>query len=443
MTVAVYQERVKVGASETMAKRQSDVFRAPNQESISCLRIEWLALGCFFLLFPCLFFYRSAVTEEMIPTVIGRGSVFFFCVTFLIFCFPLMARVGCLKNNSLIITMLFLALLMYSSAWVGIHYALGEEVHQRTDVLYRSIFMMVSWFALFSIGFFWPHRVPKAYLMLLATGFFGMACIVLFNLDSQYLIFQLGISTKDGGYTYQSFAIYATFSALVWLSTIKNIYVFFAVSASALVVIFFIGARSELVGFVAVLPFMVCLHYKRNPLKTITASAVIISVFTVCAVYFYENLSSSRQLQLLNITASSSGVARLDMQDAALDAIRRAPIMGDFAGDVRDYGDTGSYAHNLISAWRQFGILGFLLYTALLIFPLKVSRELLKNNAHREGVNLPIITYVFSIFSLTLVLVAKSIFWPFPAFAWGLAAACCRKIPMCSSRALSRPGTAA
>ncbi|WP_153015464.1 O-antigen ligase family protein [Ventosimonas gracilis] len=367
------------------------------------------------------------MTQEIIPTVIGRGPEFFAFVTFLIFCVPLMVQVGRLKNNGLIITMMFLALLMYCSAWTGIYYALGEGFQQRTDVLYRSLSMIAGWFVLFSIGFFWPHRVPKAYLTLLATSFFGMACIVVFNMDSQEHIFQFGYSTKEGSYSYQGFALSAAFSLLVWLSTIKNIYRFFVVYASALVVIFFIGARSELVGFVVVFPFMVCLHYKRSPLKTIIASAVLIFFVAGGVVYAYENLAKSRQLQLLNITESSSGIARLDMQDKALDAIRRAPIMGDFAGDVRDYGNTGSYAHNLISAWRQFGILGFLLYTALLIFPLKVSRKLLKNNFHRDEFDLPIITYVFSIFSLTLILVSKTIFWPLPAFAWGLAVACCRK----------------
>jgi hypothetical protein len=75
-------------------------------------------------------------------------------------------------------------------------------------------------------------------------------------------------------------------------------------------------------------------------------------------------LPENRILQLLDLSHSTSAVARQHLSQNALRTISENPVFGDFAS----YPD-GHYAHNVLCAWVDFGLFGVVFFMSLLIWP--------------------------------------------------------------------------
>ncbi len=384
-----------------------------------------LSLIFFFLLFPGLFFYSSAVSAGLIPAVIGGGFGITASIAFLALLPLLFVNATKLRGRSLLATTLFFTLIIYTVFWLLAHYFLGSAYQKRLDVFFQVVTTVVAWLALFSIGYFWPPNLSKGYRSVLVFCLGCIALIVLTNIDFRRLIFLFGVSDADGALSYQGLARSASMTGLVLLSVLRSIRVSFIIAVLLLTTVFFIGARSELVGVVAVLPFIAYLHFRRRPLAIVLVIFVVGMMMLGVVVYYFDQLSMSRQFQLMNISESSSAVARASLHNQALEAIKEAPLLGNFAGQVEQHGSIGAYAHNILSAWRQFGVVGFVLYLYLMFSSFALSVRLLKKRQGQEA-DLPRIAGTLSLFSLILMLGAQSVFWVFPALAWGLTVACYR-----------------
>jgi hypothetical protein len=97
----------------------------------------------------------------------------------------------------------------------------------------------------------------------------------------------------------------------------------------------------------------------------------------------------------------------------------RSPILGVYAGQVKAHGKFGDYVHNALGMWRSFGLVPFLLYIGLALAAVVTAAK----RVIIEGADDPrwhFMLYV-SVFCLLLIVGAKSIYWPLPALAWGLA----------------------
>ncbi len=94
----------------------------------------------------------------------------------------------------------------------------------------------------------------------------------------------------------------------------------------------------------------------------------VIFPFILLLLLFAANVSSiaallpqNRILQLLDLSHSTSGAARLHLTSDAWRTITNNLAFGDFAS----YPD-GHYAHNMLAAWVDFGLAGFLAFGAIL-----------------------------------------------------------------------------
>jgi len=384
-----------------------------------------LSLFFFFLLFPGVFFYSSAVAAGLIPAVLGGGFGIVASIALVALLPLLFVDIIKLRGKSLLVTTLFFILVLYTLFWLLIHHFLGDTFQKRLDVFFQVATVIAAWLTLFSIGYFWPLNLSKGYISVLLICLGGITLIVFMNIDFRRLIFLFGLSDADGALSYQGLSRSAAVTGLVLLSVIRSIRLSFILAVLLLTTVFFIGARSELVGVVAVLPFIAYLHYRHRPLATVSAVLVVSMVVLSVAGYSYDKLSTSRQFQLLNISESSSGMARASMFNQAMETIKESPVLGDFAGQVRRHDSTGAYAHNALSAWRQFGVVGFVLYLSLSFISLALSIRLVRQRQNQEA-DLPRIAATLSLFTLILMLGAKSVFWVFPALAWGLTVACYR-----------------
>jgi O-antigen ligase len=119
------------------------------------------------------------------------------------------------------------------------------------------------------------------------------------------------------------------------------------------------------------------------------------------------------------MSGDASLAERAILFDGGIAGIIEHPFQGDYLGQVRDFGATGYYIHDILSMWQQFGLLGFAIYTYLIFMTAKIGYNCLKYrrfDPHSEAL------IYLSVASLIGVLTTKSIFWPVPALAWGLAA---------------------
>lgn len=384
-----------------------------------------LSVFFFFLLFPGTFFYSSAVATGVIPAVLGGGFGVVAALALVALLPLLITNVIKLRGKSLLLITLFFMLVLYTIFWLLIHFFWGYSFQKRLDVFFQVITVIATWLALYSIGYFFPKKLNKVYFLTLLVCMVCISLIVFINIDFRRLIFIIGLSDVDGALSYQGLSRSAVVTGLVLLSVIRSIKLSFIIAFLLLATVFLIGARSELIGVVAILPFIAYLHYRHRPL--ITASAIFMACIVMLSVgvYSYDTLSTSRQFQLLNISESSSGMARARLHNQALEAIEESPVLGDFAGQVQRHDSTGSYGHNILSAWRQFGAVGFVLYISLLFISLVVSVRQVRKRQNQDA-DLPRIAATLSLFFLILMLGAKSVFWAFPALAWGLTVACYR-----------------
>ena len=146
----------------------------------------------------------------------------------------------------------------------------------------------------------------------------------------------------------------------------------------------------------------------------------------------------SRQFEVLDFYASSSWADRLYLQGIALEHIAENPLMGKFGGHVlqqetdnRPIGHVGRYAHNVLSAWVGYGLIGFLIYVSLTLLSLLVAtgQFVLK----RQDTPLWTFAFMLNFVCLLMIIVSKPVYWPLPALGWGVLA-------QALSRATSAPG---
>jgi O-antigen ligase len=147
------------------------------------------------------------------------------------------------------------------------------------------------------------------------------------------------------------------------ISLAKSIGARFLLYGLATSTLFLNGARSEFSAVLFLVPILE-LYYTKNKLYSIFPLFFLLILFGVNAESIVGMLPDNRTLQLLDLSHSSSGVARQRLASAAWRTISENPIFGDFAS----YPD-GDYAHNILCAWVDFGLFGFVFFAALLVWP--------------------------------------------------------------------------
>ena len=113
------------------------------------------------------------------------------------------------------------------------------------------------------------------------------------------------------------------------------------------------------------MPFLYRLHYSLALGAVGTWLLGLVSLLWMHLDAVLAVLPDNRTLELLDLSHSSSAGLRHQLTEQALASIGRHPLLGEYG----NY-EPGLYAHNLLSAWVDLGLLGFAALLALLIYPL-------------------------------------------------------------------------
>ena len=385
------------------------------------VRMQKLSQLMFWLLFPGIFFYSCGVGGGFIPAFLGGGvGVFLLLVFIALFPFVIYTSFK-LRQIPLVYFIIFICLLLLVSSYLLFHYFYGDLIHQRLDVVNQWLVLLVSWSAIFSIGYFWPKQYPPMIISALIVVLSIMSIIVFANLELDSLVFVLGRDeTEDYFLSYQGFARSVTVTGLVLLAVIRYQYIFWAMSGLLLATVFMIGARSELASLLLVFPILIFYQWVEHPAKTIVITLIAIITIGILTTMYLDDPRASRQMKLLNPTESKSFLNRIELNAEALQAIKKNPIGGDFSGHAYSSEGMGHYAHNLLSSWRQLGLIGFLLYSTLMIWPAIGTYHMIIRDPNLLQVDVWRISGVISVFMLLLTLGAKSIFSSVLALSWGI-----------------------
>jgi hypothetical protein len=314
--------------------------------------------AAFLLLYPGFFFYQTLLGIGVIGAYLGG----YFTLVALLFLPALaLAFIGAAKRNKNYISgmdaWLFLFVIYYFSILV-INYMAGAD----PIIIERYTQSMIFCFETYVI-FRMIDLEDKRLMLVSGLSLLVMSVITYyFSIGGFFFLQALGeAKSPENLATYQGFARSYIYTYIVMIAVVRSMamrYVFYAVGACAL---FLNGARSEFSGAMFLIP-VIELYYAKHRLYAISVLVFVIALVAGGIDEITSMLPENRILQLLDLSHSTSAVAREHLSQNALRTISENPIFGDFAS----YPD-GHYAHNVLCAWVDFGLFGVIFFLALLI----------------------------------------------------------------------------
>ncbi len=362
-------------------------------------RLTWsghsVGMLAYLLLFPGFFFYHTLLGLGNIGAFLGgyfapvsllmAGPLVFFYV------YRIRRDSGRLGRADL----LFALYIAYFLCVVAIQAAAGANPaivsHHILDILF-----LITMFLIFRLVDFGRRDVWLAGLLALLA----MSAIVFaFSMDGAFYLAPLGAAKNPESLaTYQGFSrsYLVTFTAVIANTRSTPLRVLlYCLGAPTL---FVNTARSEFVALLLLIP-VIELYYSQRKLVLVSVLATLF----LLTYHFLDDilalLPDNRVLELLDLSQSTSANKREHLSTYALNTISHFPIFGDYASY-----SPGFYSHNVLSAWVDTGLFGFLFVLALLILP--ATQMILRGyfNSKPSG----IFILAFSLACITLMLLVKS-----------------------------------
>ena len=354
-----------------------------------------VGMVAFLLLFPGFFFYHTVLGLGKIGAFLGgyfapvsllvAGPLAFFYI------YRIRRGAGRLGRADL----LFLLWVGYFATVVAIQAAAGANHVIVTNHVLGVLFIM-NMFFIFRLTDFGRRDVWIAGLGTL----FGMSAIVFaFSVDGSFYLAPLGTAKNPESLaTYQGFSrsYLVTFAAVIAFTRSRPLrLLLYCIGAPTL---FVNTARSEFAALMFIIP-IIEIYYSRNKF-------ILISVFAALFIltYLYLDdllalLPNNRVLELFDLSQSTSAKKRHHLSVYAINTIMQFPVFGDYASY-----SPGFYSHNVLSAWVDTGLFGFLFVLALLILP--TTQMLLRGYflSNQSG----ILILAFSLACMTLLLLATA-----------------------------------
>ncbi|MET0857970.1 MAG: hypothetical protein ABWY27_14535 [Telluria sp.] len=314
----------------------------------------------FMALFPGFFFYHFLLGTGKIGAFLGG----YFSPVSLLFAPPLaflylrqIRRDRRWFSPSELYFGLFLA---FFAAVVAVHAATGAN-RVIVDAHVLGILFMVNACIMFKlIDFAQPEFRYAAMLSLV-----GMSAVIFaFSVDGMFRMDALALAKDpDSLSTYQGFARSYLVTFLCVIAHTRRLPVralWYLAGAASL---YLNTARSEFVALLFAIP-IIEFYFSRQKLLFILVLVLLATLVGVNFDSILAHLPSNRILELLDLSHSNSAILRDHMLADAKQTILASPIFGDYASYT-----PGHYAHNILSAWVDLGLFGFVFLLALLIWP--------------------------------------------------------------------------
>ena len=327
-------------------------------------RLSWsdhsVGMLAFLALFPGFFFYHSLLGLGMTGAFLGG---FFAPVSLLVvgpLCFLYAYRVRREARHLTRVDVLFFIYVAYFLSVIGVNAAAGANAVIVGHHILAALFTL-NLFLIFRLTDF----ARSDFRFLAFVSLIGMSAIVfIFSVDGAFYLAPLGTAKNPESLaTYQGFSrsYLVTFLAVAPLCKKRWLRVLLYCLGTA--TLFVNTARSEFAAMLFVIP-IIELYYSKNKLLMLAIFIFIFVFLLFSREWLLEVLPHNRILELLDLSHSSSANKRHHLTMYAMNTIGKFPVFGDYGSY-----NPGFYSHNVLSAWVDTGLFGFLFVLALLILP--------------------------------------------------------------------------
>jgi hypothetical protein len=328
--------------------------------SIEAVKGKFAVHAAFLLLFPGFFFYQTLLGLGVIGAYLGG----YFSVVAVPLSLPLVwLFIDTAKRNANYLVKLdfyFFLFFLYYSLVIAANFAGGAD----RAIVQRYVLSMIFCLDIYII-FRMMDLSDKTFITTVAVSLAAMSAITMyFSIGGFFYLRNLDEATNpDSLASYQGFARSYIYTFLVVISVVRFVGVRLVLYGLAIASLFLNGARSEFSGVLFLIPILE-LYHARQKLYSVGIVFLLLIWFAANAESIVSMLPDNRILQLFDVSHSSSGVAREQLSSDAWHTITENPIFGDFGS----YPD-GYYAHNILCAWVDFGLVGLVLLAVLLVWP--------------------------------------------------------------------------
>lgn len=380
------------------------------------LKFKILINTFFIILFPLFFVYNVLLAKSLIVYIPSYFSLFSLIFLFLIF--------SNLHYNKILYTevstqeIVFFLIVMLISFTSSINYLFNDLSEYNFEVFFYSmgggVFNIVCYVIAKNIII--ENKIfQKSYIFL----FFICFTLILLNLnDKGYFYLKEDSINSELIISYQGFAMILVVLSSILFSTTHNSFISNnLIVVASLIALFLNSARTEFViFFISIYLYLFIFDFKRTLFKIILIIPLLIIIIIYLDLLSY--LHNNRIWEFIdNFESSSSLNARFETIIYAFETINNNFLLGEYASYIYTMG-LGYYAHNLISAWVDLGLIGFLMYLSVLII------LFYKLIIYRKYNNLPeyILFFVFFVFYTLAILVSKDYTFMFLGFLVGFSA---------------------
>lgn len=309
------------------------------------------------LLFPGAFFYHAAVGLNYIgPFFSGYISIVGSICALTLIIYSLLSTLTRMKINKRDVA--FYAFMIFYSLTTIYHYIIGEQ----QENAHNNIILIINLLACYAI-FKNINSTDDSYKNILISLSLAMSAIIIYHAEGGAFVLGTSVDSSVSVANYQTMAL--AYLPPTILSIAKSElkltrYFLFIVSTYCL---FLNGARSE---FVAILIFFVAFEAtlsKRKISAAFIATAAAITTIASTLLLSSEN-DDNRTVRLANLSEDNSSNVRDQILQDGLEKILNSPILGDYG----NY-EPGLYIHNILSAWQDLGIIGFVYFCLMIAIP--------------------------------------------------------------------------
>ena len=312
----------------------------------------------FLLLFPGFFFYQTLIGMGVMGAFLGGYFSIISIGLFPPLVYVYYAGIKASFYRVASTDLHFGFFLFYFFAIVATNAAFGANpTIVKTHLL--SILYFINIYLIFKHSDFSER---KTIATTLASLLLMSATIFFFSQEGSFQPGQFGDPTSpDSVATYQELArsYVMTFVTVICFTRVLAVrLVLYAIAVAAL---FLNGARSELVAALFLFP-TIELYRAKHWLPFLYLVLLVLALASIGPKLMANHFPESRVWELFDLSRSSSATARHELTEHALHTIAENPVLGAYASYP-----PGGYSHNILSAWVDLGLFGFVYMLLMLV----------------------------------------------------------------------------
>jgi len=234
-----------------------------------------------------------------------------------------------------------------------------------------DVYIMVRYLSFFSVGYYSVMYIDKYNF---SNYFIGLAYFFIITST----LYALGGREYFAGHdriNYLRVSEGIAYSGILFISISKNYFASLLMASLSGFSLWMSISRSSFFLFVFLSAFLI-LSNTRKKYTNIFIITLVVSYLYYMAYDLYQNVSNIHEYKIVRLifqpSTDSSLVARVHFFVEGLEVVVDNIIFGRYGWQIERFGRFGTYIHNMLSFWAQFGVYPFLSIVFYSFYPFKV-----------------------------------------------------------------------